>query len=80
MSERDIIKIMDVWESGNKVLIPNTKELFLEITNQVASLFSIGPFYYYVLNFENLNMDIVHHGTREVLGIEPDQFSLKKAF
>lgn len=80
MSEKDIVKIMDVWESGNKVLIPNTKELFLEITNQVASLFSIGPFYYYVLNFENLSMDIVHHGTREVLGIEPNQFSLQKAF
>ncbi len=80
MSEKDIIKIMNVWKSGNKVLIPNTKELFLEITNQVASLFSVGPFYYYVLNFENLNMDIVHHGTHDVLGIEPDQFSLQKGF
>ncbi|MHB1148493.1 MAG: LuxR C-terminal-related transcriptional regulator [Lutibacter sp.] len=80
MSEKDIVKIMDVWESENKVLIPNTKELFLEITNQVASLFSVGSFYYYVLNFENLSMDIVHHGTRDVLGIEPDQFNLQKAF
>ncbi|MDP3946134.1 MAG: LuxR C-terminal-related transcriptional regulator [Lutibacter sp.] len=80
MSEKDIVKIMDVWKSGNKVLIPNTKELFLEITNQVASLFSIGPFYYYVLNFENLSMDIVHQGTREVLGLEPNQFSLQKGF
>jgi len=80
MSEKDIVKIMDVWESGNKVLIPNTKELFLEITNQVASLFSIGHFYYYVLNFENLSMDIVHQGTREVLGLEPNQFCLQTAF
>lgn len=78
MSEKDILKIMSVWKSGNKVLIPKTKEYFLEITNQVASLISVGSFYYYVLNFENVNSDTVHHGTCDVLGIEPDQYSLQK--
>jgi DNA-binding CsgD family transcriptional regulator len=78
MREIDFLKIVDLLELENSGLIPNKEELFLEITNQVASLFTVGSFYYYVLNFEDLSMNMVHHGTLEVLGIEPDQFTFQK--
>lgn len=78
MLEKEFTNIRDLLESENKDLIPNTNELFLEITNQVADLFSVGSFYYYVLNFENLSVEIVHQGTRDVLGIEPNQFTFQK--
>ncbi|MDO9261080.1 MAG: LuxR C-terminal-related transcriptional regulator, partial [Flavobacteriaceae bacterium] len=79
MNKDDISKVMQVWESENKILKPTQKELYLEIIDQIASLFSVGKFYYYILNFENIKMELVHEGTREVLGIEPDQFTMRNA-
>lgn len=43
---------------------------------QMAALFSPGLFYYYILNFHNLHMDFVHSGTKEVLGIEPEELTV----
>jgi DNA-binding CsgD family transcriptional regulator len=79
MNEKDFAKVMNVWESENKILRPNKKKLYLEIIDQIASLFSVGNFYYYVLNFENIKMEVVHEGTREVLGINPEQFTINSA-
>ena len=76
MNTNDLAKVMNVWESENKILRPDKNKFSLEIIDQIASIFSIGNFYYYVLNFETLKMDVVHKGTRDVLGIEPDQFTL----
>lgn len=77
MNAEDFSKVMNVWESENKILRPDKNKFSLEIIDQIASSFSIGNFYYYVLNFETMKMDVVHKGTREVLGIEPEQFSLE---
>ena len=77
MNAEDVSKVMNVWESENKILRPDKNKFNLEIIDHLASLFSVGNFYYYVLNFETLKMDVVHKGTREVLGIEPDQFTLQ---
>lgn len=80
MNTKDLEKVMDVWQSDNKILRPDPNTFSIEIIDQIASLFSIGNFYYYVLNFENLKMEVVHIGTREVLGIEPNQFTLESGF
>ncbi|MGV8946390.1 MAG: LuxR C-terminal-related transcriptional regulator [Lutibacter sp.] len=80
MNEKDIAKILDVWKTENTIFRPNKKELLLEIIEQVASLFSVGSFYYYVLNFEDLKMEFVHSGVREVLGIEPVDFVVNNIF
>ena len=77
MNAEDVLKVMNVWESENKILRPDKTKFSLEIIDQIAALFSVGNFYYYVLNFETLKMDVVHRGTREVLGIEPEQFTLQ---
>jgi DNA-binding CsgD family transcriptional regulator len=45
---------------------------------QMAELFSPGLFYYYILNFQNLKMDYVHPGTRDVLGLEPENVTVEK--
>lgn len=77
MNTNDLAKVMNVWESENKILRPDKNKFSLEIIDQIASIFSVGDFYYYVLNFETLKMDVVHKGTRDVLGIEPEQFTLE---
>ena len=48
-----------------------------EQLNQMAALFTPGLYYYYILNFHNLHMDFVSEGTREVLGVEPGDFTVK---
>jgi DNA-binding CsgD family transcriptional regulator len=78
MDRSAIERVMNIWELENKIIIPHKAKIFVEIVDQLASLFSVGPFYYYLLNFENLKMELVHGGIQEVLGIEPDQFSLQK--
>ncbi|MFA5298255.1 MAG: LuxR C-terminal-related transcriptional regulator [Lutibacter sp.] len=80
MNEKDIDKILNVWKTENTISIPNKKELLLDIVDQVATLFTVGSFYYYVLNFEDLKMEFVHSGVREVLGIEPADFVVNDIF
>jgi DNA-binding CsgD family transcriptional regulator len=73
-------KVMNVWKLENKILNPNSNKLAFEIVDQIASLFSTGSFYYFITNFVTYKMDFVNEGTLEVLGIEPDQFSVEKFF
>jgi len=69
---------MSVFESKNKILKPIEKEPFLDVIDQIATLFSAGNFYYFILNFETLNMDYVSDGTQSVLGIDSNDFTLNK--
>ncbi|MDO9038729.1 MAG: LuxR C-terminal-related transcriptional regulator [Lutibacter sp.] len=80
MNEKDSAKVFSVWDTENKILQPNKKELLLEIVDQVASSFAAGSFYYFVLNFENIGMDYVSDGVKDVLSIAREEFSMKKAF
>ncbi|MBC3759101.1 PAS domain-containing protein [Hyunsoonleella sp. SJ7] len=73
-------KVTRVWETENKILNPNKKEVLLDVVDQVASLFSAGPFYYYIINFEDVTMDYVHDGIVDVLGVQPEEFSVDKLF
>ena len=69
MKENHITKILNVWESNNKILSPNSKQIALKVIDQIAAMFAAGSYYYYVLNFENLEMEFVHDGVKEVLEI-----------
>jgi DNA-binding CsgD family transcriptional regulator len=80
MQENDILKTKDVWESKNKIMNPITAGLDLNIIAQIASLFAAGSYYYYIFNFENLQMEYVHESITDVLGIAPDKFNLNKLF
>jgi DNA-binding CsgD family transcriptional regulator len=80
MNKEDGAKVFSVWSKENSINLPNKKELLIEIIDQVASFFAVGSFYYFILNFENITMDYVHEGIRNVLGIEPEEFSMEKGF
>lgn len=78
--KNNITKILNVWDTKNKIIQPNIKEDLRNIFGHIASFFAAGPFYYYVFNFQTLKMDYVSESIRDVLGIEPDQFTLKYLF
>ena len=76
MNAEELAEAMHVWGFDNRTLQSGKRSFPLEMIDQIASLFSPGDFYYYVLDLDCLKFDLVHGGTREVLGIEPDQFTL----
>jgi DNA-binding CsgD family transcriptional regulator len=78
MKNEHIKKIMNVWESNNKILNPGIKKNILAVVEQIASLFSAGNYYYYVLNFDTYQMEFASEGTQKVLGIDSNEFSLEK--
>ena len=77
-ADANISKVLSVWETENKILIPVKKELYLDIIDQMASLFAAGSFYYYILDFENLEMNVVSESIKSILGIEPGNYSVRK--
>ncbi|HYQ55893.1 MAG TPA: LuxR C-terminal-related transcriptional regulator [Draconibacterium sp.] len=79
MDERSIDKIRKAWEP-NKVTRPGKSELYLNIIEQVANLFSAGSFYYYILNFETFRMDYVDSRIETVLGLNTKDWNLDKMF
>lgn len=79
MDEDSISRIKDAWKP-NKIKKPVKTELYLNIIEQVANLFSAGSFYYYIMNFDTLKMEHVDKRIQSVLGIDPKDWSLDKVF
>lgn len=75
MKEKNIDNVLQVWNTGNSISKPK-KKIQLEIIEQIASMFAAGPYYYFVFDFDNLKMDYVHEGIRNVLGVEPENFNI----
>ncbi|WP_297088425.1 LuxR C-terminal-related transcriptional regulator [uncultured Draconibacterium sp.] len=79
MDEQSIDKIKKAWEP-NKIAHPVKSELYLNIIEQVANLFSAGSFYYYIMNFASLQMEHVDPRIEDVLGVKPKDWNLDKMF
>jgi DNA-binding CsgD family transcriptional regulator len=76
----NLSKSNSVLDSQNQTLSPDTAGLDFNLIDQIASLFAIGPYYYYILNAQNQMMDFVHSGISNVLGIDASTFSLDTLF
>jgi len=79
MDDKSVARIKEAWKP-NKIEKPVKTELYLNIIEQVANLFSAGSFYYYIMNFDTLKMEHVDQRIRSVLGIDPKDWSLDKVF
>lgn len=59
----------------HKIQTPVKKGLQLDIIAQAASLFTAGPYYYYIINFETMQMEYVDKRAYDVLGINPKELT-----
>jgi DNA-binding CsgD family transcriptional regulator len=70
--------VFKIWKNNTtyqvKEYSPNKMTKFLQ---HFSSLFSLGPFYYYVLNFHDLSIDYAHHSTQDLLGVPSREFSME---
>ena len=78
MINKNALKVTKVWETGNKILLPSNKKVYIELIEQIASLFSVGSFYYYIINFHELKMDYVFESISDILGIAPESLTINK--
>lgn len=81
LKKESIRKILETWQSKNKIIKPNNVNYSLPGIDEIASTFSLGAYYYYyVFNFDTLTMDYVHHSVKGILGITPEEFTIDKLF
>lgn len=78
MQNDHVSNLMNTWTVKNTIMKPVKRELIFEVIDQIASLFASGSYYYYIFNFENLEMEYVDPGVKEVLGVDAKEFSLEK--
>ncbi len=77
--DHNVAPVFKVWKDEMSAHIQRYKPYQVsQQLMQMAALFTPGQFYYYVLNFHNLDLDYVHPGTKRVLGIKSDEFSMEK--
>lgn len=72
-----INKVLTIWQKINQVQRPIKKELYLDMIGQIANLFSIGSFYFFILNFDTLRIEMLNDGFYSVLGYKPKRFAIQ---
>lgn len=71
--------VTDIWRSHDNYLAERSAELkSFNIADFMANLFCPGPYYYYVIDSPTLTLDLASESVRNMLGIEPQDFSLEK--
>ncbi|GAB2763849.1 helix-turn-helix transcriptional regulator [Salinimicrobium soli] len=74
-------KVKSVWNTKNGVRIPNPhKKFFGPLINTIATLFSPGDYFYFTFDFSSLQVTFVSEEVKEVLGIEPSEYSVDFVF
>ena len=80
MNEKGVEKVMQVWESKNKIQQPNQTQEFLKIVEHVAEPFAAGTFFYFIFDLEHYKIDMVSESIVFILGLAPDDFTLERFF
>lgn len=78
MRKEGLKSLYNVWETQNKIEKPVKRELYIDSIDHVASFFSLGTFYYFIFNFDTMEVEMVHEGSQSVLGILSEEYSLNK--
>ncbi|MBD8489482.1 response regulator transcription factor [Echinicola sp. CAU 1574] len=72
-------QVIDLWK---QVYTGQIKEYSkFEATNQfqqIAGMCSPGDFYYYIINYHNLEIDYIHPNVMKILGIPPEEADIEK--
>ncbi|MBL7809113.1 MAG: PAS domain-containing protein [Saprospiraceae bacterium] len=71
--------VISLWKKENPVS-PHNPFPGLNAADLVASIFSPGPFYYYIFNFSEYHFEYVHPTIEQVIGYRPEEFNLDLMF
>ncbi|WP_372757631.1 LuxR C-terminal-related transcriptional regulator [Mariniflexile sp.] len=68
----DINKLKLVWENGKKTADQNTDLPNLDFEALISSIVSVGPFYYYIIDFFDMSLSHVSPSIRDIHGFDPE--------
>ena len=65
-----------IWKSISGDIKADKLNFDLEIHKKLLNVFHVGPYYYYVFNVNNPEIEYISPLVKEVLGYEPDEFDV----
>lgn len=68
--------VVEVWNDKNAISNPSEMVKVDSVVDKLAFFFAPGDFYYYVFNFETLQMEYVHENVWDILQMKPQEFDL----
>lgn len=68
--EKETNKLKDVWEISKKTAIENTLIPSIQLDEIINSLVSIGPFYYYIIDFFDMSLSHVSPSIEDIHGFD----------
>jgi DNA-binding CsgD family transcriptional regulator len=67
----EINKLKVIWEEGQKTARQNTQLPILDFEALVSSIISVGPFYYYIIDFFDMSLSNVSPSIYDIHGFDP---------
>ncbi|WP_343635780.1 LuxR C-terminal-related transcriptional regulator [Fluviicola sp.] len=65
--------LQDVWDSTQKRAVENTHFPLPKFEDITSKIISLGPFYYYIIDFFDMSVSHVSEQIREIHGLNPDE-------
>lgn len=65
-SKNSINSIKNVWNEKNSISLPSKFIKPEKVINELAGFFSPGEFYYYIFNFQTLQLDYVSEDAKKI--------------
>ena len=75
MSSNELRNLQDVWNNTQKRAVENTTFSILKFEDITSQIISMGPFYYYVIDFYDMSVSHISQSIRDVHGFEPESTS-----
>jgi PAS fold len=65
----------NIWATVTKIGQELSKEVDLAVHKKLLDIVSVGPFYFYIFDFQKGALTFVSDSVKEVLGYEPQEFT-----
>jgi DNA-binding CsgD family transcriptional regulator len=69
-------EVLTFWRDKMRVRTPQENVYSPDPFNKVGQFFTLGPFYYYIINFHTLEFEYMHPSVRHVLGVSHEVLDL----
>ncbi|MDF3029389.1 MAG: regulatory protein LuxR [Fluviicola sp.] len=72
MGQNELKHLQDVWDKTQKRAVENTEFPLLKFEDITSKIISLGPFYYYIIDFYDMSLSQVSQSIQDIHGLNPD--------
>ncbi len=77
MAGKEIRHLQEIWDSTQKRAVENTDFPLLQFEDITSKIISLGPFYYYIVDFFDMSLSHVSQSILEIHGLNPEQVTFQ---